>query len=190
MDEKHLKLIQDQQSRAAEIAKQIHLKEIFDVQKDFVQINYTLENLNTEDIFVLDHILCFADKEGFTTAKSAAIQIQDKDFNDNLNILKGYVSAPYSDVSTQILPAARILKAKSSIEGSCIIKLPLNEWHPNEGVLKIKKQPRKLLLQVGILPNFCELTTITLEDNSICEIPKSSEAYLYQQWIKGSLKKI
>ncbi|MCD1257598.1 hypothetical protein B5M42_001940 [Paenibacillus athensensis] len=178
--------IKQQQMEAGEIAKAVEWNWRMEQTEDQLLIHYELSHTGRTSVHVLDKVIVFAAGQGFAEAPQAMIRLAGKEQPHKLVLSRGYVSPPISEVAYELLPAARLLEPGQTLQGQARIPLPLTAWHPNEAQLPPLREVKEWELRIGLLPLFCQLEELTLEDGITVQIPRREELFLFQQWLAQS----
>jgi hypothetical protein len=182
--------IKKRQKQAEEITKGLRLEWNFErAGDDHLALSYTVLHEEQAALYLLDRVVVFAPKEGFEEAPDRIIALAEDD-PETLMLSRGWVRPPWSNVMYELMPGARRLESGGTLQGHARIPLPLQAWHPNEGAKPFDTPPGKMELRIGLLPTFCELQELKLNDGSTVRIPKGADAYLYQQWLASEPRPI
>ncbi|MFP5286320.1 MAG: hypothetical protein ACLGI9_11335 [Thermoanaerobaculia bacterium] len=190
MTPEQLEEIKKRQKQAEEITKGVRLE--WDVKPgggDHLALSYSVRHEGEAAVYLLDRVVVFAPKEGFEEAPDRIIALAEDD-PETLTLSRGWVRPPWSNVMYELMPGARRLEPGGTLQGHAQIPLPLQPWHPNEGARPFDAPPRKMVLRMGLLPTFCELQELRLNEGSTVQVPKGADAYLYQQWLTSEPRPI
>jgi hypothetical protein len=118
-------------------------------ERDRLLVAYRAANTGDAPLWLLDDMVVLDSQDRLQRTPAAIIVVESED-PDVVRFARGLVN-PRSFVAFPLIPGARRVEPGGSLEGSAVVPLPLQAFHPQDGSRSLASEPARAVVEIGVI---------------------------------------